>query len=141
MVGYVFLEHMSDALLEAYGATLEEAFSNAARALTDTMIDIGTVEKRVKVKFDVQGGDLENLLYNWLEAVLVKVTTDGLVFSSFDVKIRRVDGQYVLHGAAQGEELNPEKHKAKMEVKAVTYHLMQIKTEEGQVTARFLLDL
>jgi hypothetical protein len=37
--GYRFLDHMTDAVIEAYGTTLEEAFENAAKALCDTMID------------------------------------------------------------------------------------------------------
>ncbi|MGI0036609.1 MAG: archease, partial [Nitrososphaera sp.] len=36
-VGYRFLDHMTDALIEAYGSTLEEAFENAGKALSDTM--------------------------------------------------------------------------------------------------------
>jgi SHS2 domain-containing protein len=40
--GYRFLDHMTDAIIEAYGSTLEEAFENAAKALCDTMIDLKT---------------------------------------------------------------------------------------------------
>ncbi len=141
MTGYTFLEHMTDAFIEAYGASLEETFSNAARGLLDTMIDIKTVEDKLEEKFEVQGRDLESLLYNWLEAVLIKVERDGLVFSSFDVKIRKDDEEFQLKGTGKGEELDLKKHKPKTEVKAVTYHMMSFKEEDGRVLARFLLDL
>ena len=143
MGGYVFLEHVSDALIDAFGVSLEEAFVNAARGLIDTMVDIVTVEEAgVVEKFEVRGRDLESLLYNWLEAVLIRVETGEVVFSSFDVKISRVNKEYRLRGVGRGEMLNLEKHKPKTEVKAVTYHMMRIQEEEGgRVSARFLLDL
>ncbi len=141
LMGYSFLEHTTDALIEAYGANLEETFCNATRALVDTMIDINTVEEKLEEKFEVKGTDLENLLYNWLEAVLIKVSRDGIVFSSFDPKIRQVDDGYELNSVGRGEELHLKKHKAKIEVKAVTYHMMRITIKEGWVSARFLLDI
>jgi len=139
--GYSFLEHISDALVEAYGSTLEEAFSNAAKGLVDTMVDIGAVKGRVENVFTVEGRDLEGLLYNWLETVLVKVTSEGLVFSDFRVEIKGVEGGYRLRGVGVGEPLDPVRHKSKTEVKAVTYHMMEVKAEGGMVTVRFLLDL
>ena len=89
----------------------------------------------------VNGRDLENLLYNWLEVILIKLTKDAVVFSHFDVKINMVDNKYVLRSLSKGEELDLKKHKPKTEVKAVTYHMMQIKEERGQVSVRFLLDI
>jgi len=107
----------------------------------DTMVDIGAVGERVEEVFTVEGRDLENLLYNWLEAVLVKVTLDGLVFSSFKLDIEKVEGGYRLQGFGRGEPLDLVKHRPKTEVKAVTYHLMEVKEEAGRFSARFLLDL
>lgn len=141
MKGYTFLEHMTDALIEAYGTNLDEAFDNAARGLIDTMIDIKTVDIKIEEEFEAHGNDLKNLLYNWLESVLVKVTLDGLVFSSFNVKIRKELGGFEIKGTGLGESLDPKKHKPKTEAKAVTYHLMQIDNKKGKVSIRFLIDL
>ena len=53
------------------------------------------------------------------------------------------DYSYLLSGIAKGERLNLEKHRYKVEVKAITYHEMEIKEdkERNRVTTRFLLDL
>ncbi len=141
MTGYTFLEHITDAFIRAEGATLEEAFANAARGLTDTMIHIETVKEKTGEQFAVQGSDLENLLYNWLETLLIKVTTESLVFSTFNLKIRRIKGGYELKGTGSGEKLNLRRHKPKTEVKAATYHQMKIEQKNGHVTLQFLLDL
>ncbi len=138
---YTFLEHMSDAYIEAYGRDLNEAFDNAARALTDTMVHIHKVRQKIKESFEVKGWDLPNLLYNWLEAVLIKIISEGKVFSSFDVKVERVNQGYRLAAIGRGESLDVKKHQLKVEVKAVTYHLMDIRLKNRRVTIRFLLDL
>ena len=141
MKRYTFLEHTTDALIEAYGTNLDEAFENAARGLVDTMIDIKTIEEKNEEKFVVYARDLMGLLYNWLELVLVKVTMNGLVFSSFDVKIRKNSRGFEIKGIGIGETLDLKKHKPKTEAKAVTYHLMRINEKKGQVSVRFLIDL
>ena len=132
---------MTDALIEAYGTSLDEAFDNAARGLIDTMVDIKTIEGKIEENFEVNGSDLKSLLYNWLESVLVKVTLNGLVFSSFDVKIRKSLKGFEIKGVGVGETLNLKKHKPKTEAKAVTYHMMRIIDKKDQVSVRFLIDL
>ena len=132
---------MSDAYVEAYGKNLDEAFDNAARALIDTMVPIRDVRRKFTEPIEVEGHDLQSLLYNWLEAVLIKVTSEAKVYSSFDVKVRKTDEGYALVASAKGEELDVRRHKPKVEVKAITYHLMEIRREDDQVILRFLLDL
>jgi SHS2 domain-containing protein len=139
--GYTFLEHTADALIEAEGRTLEEAFANAARGLTDTLIDIETVREKTQRNLTVFGHDLEELLYNWLEILLITVTTDNLVFSTYQITIRKCKDIYELVASARGERLEPKRHRPKTEVKAATYHRMQIRQERDHVTLRFLLDL
>jgi SHS2 domain-containing protein len=65
---------------------------------------------------------------------------DGIVTSEFSVKITRNSG-YLLEGVVRGEKLDLERHHYKVEIKAVTYHEMEITQEKGKATVRFLLDL
>lgn len=138
---YIFLEHMVDALIEAHGKNLEEAFESAGTALIDTMVHIEKVDEKIEDHIKVNGWDLKSLLYNWLEEILIKVTSEGRVYSSFRVKISKKEGNYELEAIAKGEDLDIIKHEPKTEVKAVTYHMMDIKQNERGATLRFLLDL
>lgn len=139
--GYRFLEHMTDAVIEAYGDTLEEAFEQAGRGLNDTMIDLKDVRPDRELKIEAEGHDLESLLFDWLDKVMLILVADGIVMSEFSVKIHKKDGEYFLAGIAKGEKLDLKKHAYKVEIKAVTYHEMSIKQEHGRTTVRFLLDL
>jgi protein archease len=138
--GFRYLDHMTDAVIEAYGGTLEEAFENAARGLNDTMIDLKTVKPNKEIKIAANGHDLHSLLFDWLDKVMLLLVADGIVMSDFSVKIKQENG-YSLAGVAKGEKLDLDRHHYKVEIKAVTYHEMEVRQEEGKATVRFLLDL
>jgi SHS2 domain-containing protein len=138
--GFRYLDHMTDAVIEAYGGTLEEAFENAARGLNDTMIDLKAVRPNREIKISAKGHDLHSLLFDWLDKVMLLLVADGVVMSEFSVKIEQDNG-YSLAGVAKGEKLDLDRHRYKVEIKAVTYHEMQVMQEKGKATVRFLLDL
>jgi SHS2 domain-containing protein len=138
--GYRYLDHMTDAVIEAYGNTLEEAFESAAKGLNDTMIDLQEVKPDREINIQASGHDLQELLFDWLDKVMLLLVADGIVMSEFSVKIRHDDG-YSLEGIAKGEKLDLQKHHYKVEIKAVTYHEMEIMQESGRATVKFLLDL
>jgi len=131
---------MTDAVIEANGRTLEEAFENAARGLNDTMIDIKTVRPNKEIKITASGHDLHSLLFEWLDKVMLLLVADGIVTSEFSVNIKQKGG-YSLEGVAKGERLDLDRHRYKVEIKAVTYHEMKVAQEKGNATVRFLLDL
>jgi SHS2 domain-containing protein len=140
--GYRFLDHMTDAVIEAYGNTLEEAFENAARGLIDTMIDLKTVRPEKEIKLSAKGHDLYSLLFDWLDKVMLLLVADRIVISQFSIKIKQHNNNgYSLEGTTRGEPLHLDQHHYKVEIKAVTYHEMEIKQEKGMVTVRFILDL
>jgi SHS2 domain-containing protein len=138
--GFRYLDHMTDAVIEAYGTTLNEAFEQAARGLCDTMIDLKDVEPRTEVHITASGHDAHSLLFDWLDKVMLLLVADGMVMSEFKVAISR-NGDYQLTGTAKGERIDLGKHKYKVEIKAVTYHEMQIDEDPKGATVRFLLDL
>ena len=132
---------MADAYIEAWGSTLEEAFSNAAVAFYDTMIDADKIEAKVYEDVEVSGHDLYELLYNWIEELIFLFETKGLIFSKFDIKISKVDDGWELKGKIGGERYSKDKHGSKTHVKAVTYHAMEIIEDKEGVKLRYLLDL
>lgn len=138
--GFRYLEHMTDAVIEAYGKTMGEAFANAALGLNDTMIDLATVTPSMDVTIKATGHDTYSLLFDWLDKVMLLLVADGIVMSEFEVKISR-NGEYSLDGVARGEKLDLSRHHYKVEIKAVTYHEMLITQNSSGVTVRFLLDL
>jgi len=138
-MGYRYLEHVTDAFVEVTAKTLEEAFENAGMAIVDTMLSLKSVDEKLEKKINVSGKDLSELLYNWLEAIIILTITEGFVARRFAVELTKKE-DYNLKANLIGEELDFKKHQFKIEIKSPTFHLMEIK-QEKDVVMRFLLDL
>lgn len=140
--GFEYLEHPADVYIAAYGASLKEAFENAAKALFDVITDVGTVTPREEVKIVIEGHDLHSLLYNWLEEFLYKFDSKALVFSKFNVKsIRKTPEGYVLEAEAWGEFFDVKRHPQRTYVKSPTYSLMEVTEKPDKAIVKFVLDI
>jgi SHS2 domain-containing protein len=140
--GYRFLPHTTDAFVESVGTNLEEALENAALALFDTMCDLDSVSPKLHDVITVEGADELELLYNWLEALLLRFELNRKVYSKFHVSLtKKPEGGLRITAEADGESFDRQKHHPKVEVKAVTYHRMEVSQEGDLTIVRFLLDL
>ena len=137
-----FLEHTADAYIEAYGTSLEEAFENAAAAMTDVMTELEKVEAKTEESFVVEAQDEPALLYSWLEELLLEFELKDKLYSRFEVScIEETSEGFRLRAKAWGENYDPERHLSKVGIKAATYHQMEILKEPKDVTVRFILDI
>ncbi len=141
MGGYRFLEHTSDIRVEAWGSTLEEAFSYATKAFYDIILDIDKVETKEVIKLDAEGFDLESLLFNWIDLLIQVFEIDGFVISKPLIKIHKKDGEYRLEAECWGERYKREKHGYKVHVKAITYHEMIVKKINSRYVIRYIVDI
>jgi SHS2 domain-containing protein len=140
-LGYTFLEHTADVMIEAYGASIGEAFSFAAKAMSDVMFDTSKVSRTQSVRIRVSAKDLEGLLYQWLEELLYRFNVERIAFSEFEFTLLEKRGVMRGVGEARGEPYNPKRHSRRTEVKAVTYEEMLLtKTSDG-FKVRFILDV
>jgi SHS2 domain-containing protein len=133
------LEHATDAIIEVKADTLEEAFVLAGKSVVDTILDSDRIEEKKEKTLTVTGRDLSYLLYNWLEEMIILTITDGFAAKKIKLQIEK-NTSYKITSVLSGEDLNFEKHHFKVEIKSPTFHLMEIKQENG-IMMRFLLDL
>ncbi len=132
------LEHTADIGFEAYGATREEAFANAARALQDLIVALETIQPREEMKFQVEGADPPSLLVNWLSEILYRFDTEGWLFRDFEV--RRLNG-HSLAAVGRGEKYDRARHQAKLLVKAITYHQLALEQTPTGWRAQVYVDI
>jgi SHS2 domain-containing protein len=140
-MGYRFLEHTADVMVEAYGASMGEAFSFAAKAMFEVMFDTTKVAPETTATVNVSATDLESLLYSWLEDLLFRFGVDRMAFSQFKFVIVEKGARVRGKGEIRGEPYDRAKHGARTEVKAVTYAEMQITDSESGSKVRFVLDI
>jgi len=128
----------SDVAFEAFGKDLNELFANSALAMFEVMINTKQIKPKVERNVKIQSNDLKGLLFDWLNELLVFYGAENLAFSRFEVVIYEKD--FRLEAKCWGEEIDPEKHETKAEVKACTYHKMEIEKNEVW-KARVILDI
>ena len=139
--GFRYLEHVTDAYIEAYGDSMEEAFSYAAKGTVNVMFEIKDIQGTSKVDFRIEGVDYYELLFNWLERVNLLIAIDNQVISNFELKISKLDSKFQLTGSGMVETIDIIKHGYKIEIKGVTYHEMEILQQGNQYKVKFILDL
>ena len=124
MKPYKFIDHTADIGLKAYGKTLSEAFSHAAKGMFDIITDSSKVECKGEYKIELSADTLEELLVDWLSELLFLQGAENLVFGDFKVIVD--EGRCTLSATVSGEEFDKAKHHVGMEIKAVTYHMLEV---------------
>jgi SHS2 domain-containing protein len=139
---FEFLEHTADVYVRANGKTMEEAYENAALSMFETMTDSDKITQKQEETLEVEAEDQYALLYNWLEALLVKFETENMLYSKFQItKWEETDENFKIKAKIWGEKFDPKKHPQRVGVKAVTYHRMVIIRERDRVVLEFILDI
>jgi SHS2 domain-containing protein len=136
MKQYELIEHTADVGVKAYGKTVAEAFEHAAEAMFDIITDESTIDSIGEYDIQLEAPDLEQLLVDWLSKLLFLNDAENLVFGKFQVTI---DANR-LSARVFGEKYNKKKHKMGVEIKAVTYHMLQVK-EKDLIFVQVLFDI
>lgn len=138
---FEFFDVTADVGFWAHGMDLEEAFQNAARAMFEVMTDTAQIKPTTKREVMVESEDKKALLYDWLSELLFLHDYEGRVFSKFSVNIIPEGPEsFRLQGEVWGEEFHQGTHEVRDEVKAVTFHLMEITEDESGCTLQVILD-
>ena len=78
-----YLDHMTDLIVEAYGNTLEELFSNSAIGVINAMFDIEKVDATDSIQIISEGYDFKSLLYDWIEKIILIIYIDKIIIKDF----------------------------------------------------------
>ena len=128
MKTYELIDHTADVGIKAYGKTLGEAFENAARGMFDIITDKSKIESIGQFDINLKAPDLEQLLVDWLSELLYLHSSQNLVFGFF--KIDLDEKNKTLSAKVFGEKLDISKHKIGAEIKAVTYHMLEVRNKQ-----------
>ena len=79
-------------------------------------------------------------VYDFLEELLFLHEIEFMLFSEFKVMIDKIDDGYHLNATIEGEDINWDKHYRGDEVKAITFHKMNI-VEGNAVKLSAIVDL
>jgi len=138
---YKFLDHTADVLFIAEAPTLEQLFEQCGLAVEETQVNLSKIEQTEKITFEVKNNTIEKLLFDFLDDLVFYKDADLLIFNKFDIKITEKNKEYVLTCTAYGDKLDHAKHEPKVDVKAITMHLFEVKEIQGGWQAQVLIDI
>lgn len=133
-MSYQFFEHKADIGIKGIGKTIAKSFEETAKALFDLEVDIKKVKPQKKFSIMAEAQNYEELLIEFLNALLAESGIKEMVFSKFLVKIsqdKRKD-RLILKANAYGEKLNIKKHNIRVEVKAATYGELKVYQDKNK---------
>ncbi len=140
-MAYRFFDHTGDIGVTLTGKTREALFASAAIAFTDTLTAVSNVEPRRPEEVALDAPELDLLLVDFLSELLYRFDTRGWLSRDAQVDVRERDGGWALEGTLSGEKLDPERHKVKILIKAVTYHGLHVIERNGEWHANVVFDV
>lgn len=130
--------HGADIGVRGYGAALPDAFAQAALALTAVATDPAAVAPAIPVEIRCEAPDAEQLLYDWLNAVIYEMATRRMLFGRYDVAIE----DHRLAATAWGEPVDRARHRPAVEVKGATYTGLEVRRRaDGAWAAQCVVDV
>ena len=135
---FTILDHTADLGIKIHGANLIDLFENAGKVLIHLMTRINSHEKSASMKISISGDDLADLMVRWLGEILYLFEGERLVVTSINIDFITFNE---LEATLATIPFNSRTHKILREIKAVTYHQIEV-TDKGDVwEARVIFDL
>ena len=137
-LNYILLDHTADLGIRTWGPDLEKLFENAGMALMDLLISGESSKKAFPKKISLKGDDLADLMVRWLGEILYLLEGEMLVVTSIrmaDIRPARLDADL------KTVPFDPEIHEILNEIKAVTYHQIEVSERANRWEARIIFDL
>jgi SHS2 domain-containing protein len=129
----------ADVAIRARASSLGQLYANAAWGMFDLICDSATIEPYRTWEVQVEAEDLEGLMVDLLTDMLVLFETEGMLASEVEADVTPLEGHWRAVAKVRGEPYDGERHQLLHDIKAVTYHTLEVRPDEGW--ARVLFDI
>lgn len=138
MKKYEVLEHTADIGIRVKSSSLEGLFRDAGLALTDLSTEKQKIiiPEKHKIVITQKAANLEELFVNWLNELLSLSSAEGLIFE--DIKINQATENFIDAIAIGSDRKN---YKTNIEIKAATYHQLEVQKINSHWQAEVIFDV
>jgi SHS2 domain-containing protein len=135
---YEIFEHTADMGIRARAEDLDALFADAARGLFSVLLaNPDAVRSVEEVAIQLEGGDLEELLHDWLAELLYLFNARRMALAEFTVHV----AANKLTATIRGEPIDPARHEIDAEVKAITWCNLKVQQQSGGWLAEVIVDV
>lgn len=135
---YILIDHTADFGIHVFGHDPKELFANAAWALFDIITDINQLKGLNVYDLRITGDDWSDLMVNWLREILY--LWNGKEFLIKSTMIKSVS-ENEISATVYYDPYDLNSHLIKTEIKAVTYHQIQVIENLACWEARIIFDV
>jgi protein archease len=142
-VAFEYLDHTADTAVRVLALDGPDLFREATRALLSILLDEASapVADLEPIAIRLEAEDPEALLIDYLNELIFLFDTKRFLPSRLEVRGLRLEKPALLEGMVMGETYDPARHRAKTEIKAATFHGLEIRTIGGMLEAEVVFDL
>lgn len=135
---YELIDHTADFGIHVFGSDSTDLFANAALAMFDLVAEMDTVEGRDAHAVHIAGADWPDLMVNWLRELLYFWSGRGLLVKAVDIPSI---SENKISARVWADPYDPDRHVVKTEIKAVTYHQIQVESGPSGWEAKIIFDV
>ena len=129
--------HDADIGVRGFGNSINEAFENAALAMTAVITDPTTITHSEMVEIACEAPNVDLLFVDWLNELVYEMATRNMLFGKYQVSVSHNS----LLGQAWGEKIDILKHEPIVEVKGATYTSLSVNHNDGTWVAQCVVDV
>ena len=133
--------HTGDVGFALRADDLDELFDAAREALLAVLVTTPPERGDIARTVELGAPGLDVLLVRWLEEILYLQATEALLAASSEPRVRHRGDDWHLSAHLRLAAMQPEASHAWREVKAITYHGLEVKRDEAGWRARVVLDV
>jgi SHS2 domain-containing protein len=135
---YELLDHTADLGIQVFARDPGDLFTWAALAMFDQIVDTDITGGNRKLSVTVTGADWADLMVNWLRELLYLWTVKELLVASIDIFSLE---KSKLSAKIMTCPFDTDLHPIKNEIKAVTYHQINVVHGTKGWEARVIFDI
>jgi len=135
---YHLIDHTADFGIQVFGSDSKELFTNAALALFDVITEMDVLKGRDSCKITASGEDWSDLMINWLREILYLWNGREMLVKSVQILFL---SENKISAKIYFDAYKPDRHIIKTEIKAVTYHQIQVKSSPSGWKAQIIFDI
>ncbi|QQS34710.1 MAG: archease [Ignavibacteriales bacterium] len=140
--GYTFVDHTADIAVDIATSSLEELFTLSASAWKEVVCELVDLPESGSMKIELTSFSIETLLVTFISELNFLFQKKYCLMTNIEeIKISEMDDEFYLAANIIGSTFNLSDIKLKAEVKAVTYHQMEIEKLNGQFKTRIIFDI
>jgi SHS2 domain-containing protein len=135
---YRLIDHTADFGVHVFGTNPKDLFANAALAMFNQITDTDALKGTGTYHLDITGADWPDLMVNWLRELLFLWTGKEMLIKKVDILSIAEDK---LSAKARFDLFVLNRHEIKNEIKAVTYHQIQVESGPAGWEAKIIFDV